>query len=94
MDASANTGQQETKVNPDYFTLKELSEYSRIGVKKLKEAIEKRELPCAFPDSKAIVSRKDFEIWFNRQKTKSVPTVALAFEQEDKQKRATVFSFD
>jgi len=57
----------------DYFTIKELSEYSRLGVKKIKEAIDTRELPCAFPDTKAIISRKDFENWFNKQKTKPIP---------------------
>lgn len=92
MPDEANIEQSKKQAVADYFTIKELSEYSRIGVKKLKEAIDSRELLCAFPDSKAIISREDFEIWFKKQKTKPIPRVELAFEPERQQ--SDVFSFD
>lgn len=94
MPEEEKPGQGEKEVAPDYFTLKELADYSRIGIKKLKEAIDARELLCAFPDSKAIISRKDFEIWFNKQKTKPIPSVESAFAPKNQPKRADVFSFD
>src|SRR5271154_2109958 len=52
---------------PFYFTVTELSEYSRIGVNTLYRALRNRELRHAVIGQKKIIARKDFEAWLKKR---------------------------
>lgn len=77
--------------SPEYFTVQELAKYSRIGQKLLYQAVRNREIRHVKVGQKAIISKKDFEIWFERNSKAPVPEVSSA---QLKRKRKPVFSLD
>ncbi|MBX9877224.1 MAG: helix-turn-helix domain-containing protein [Candidatus Obscuribacterales bacterium] len=52
---------------PYYFTVNELSEYSRIGINTLYRAMRNRELKHSSVGQKKIIARKDFESWLKKR---------------------------
>lgn len=87
--------EQDTKkhccASPEYFTVQELAKYSRIGQKLLYEAVRKRELRHLKIGKKAIVSKKDFDAWFERNSLAPVPEVS---KEQLKRKRKSVFTLE
>lgn len=65
-------------VPAEYFTVQELAKYSRIGEKTLYEAIRKRELKHFSVGRKSVISKKDFEIWFEKNAKDPIPEPSLA----------------
>lgn len=61
------------KNSADYFTVKELSVYSRIGVKTLYQEIQEKNLPHVRIGKRVIISKEDFATWFRRNTNQPVP---------------------
>jgi excisionase family DNA binding protein len=75
----------------DFFTIKELAEYSKIGSKTLYELVNNRELEFVKIGRKIVIKRTDFEKWFDQNKKKAISKRPVL---PDKQKTNAVFSFD
>lgn len=65
-DKLKNAAQTETQ--QEYFSVKELSEYSRIGTKHLYYLIQMASFPYLKIGSKIVVRRSDFDAFFDSKK--------------------------
>ncbi len=94
MPRSSNKNRPTTNcVQAEYFTMSELSEYSRVGICILYKAIRNREVAHMRLGRKVIVSKVDYDTWFKKQTKQPVP-----YEQVIVQKKQTmpfhIFLFD
>lgn len=70
----------------DYFTIKQLSQYSNIGTGTLYDAIRGREMKHFRIGNKIIIKKVDFEKWFDSKVRETIPertrTRAKAFKHD------------